>query len=97
MTQDDIALTVSRATGSDITLVKIVIDNFLNHTHALASAGYEVELRNLGTFRTKTSARKRWDFKLQDKVVGEYRRIVFKVADNLKPRMVGNERRDRED
>jgi nucleoid DNA-binding protein len=98
MTQDDIARNVSiTLADQDVEAVQEIISVFLKHVHVLVSAGYKVELEGLGTFSTKTSARKRWDFKLQDKVVGEYQRIVFKVADNLKPRMVGNERRDRED
>jgi nucleoid DNA-binding protein len=98
MTQDDIARNVAaNLADQDVEAIQEIINVFLKHVHVIASMGYEVELEGLGTFSTKTSARKRWDFKLQDKVVGEYRRIVFKIADNLKPRMAGNERRDRED
>lgn len=98
MTQDDIARNVAVSMADqDHEAVKEIINVFLKHVHVLASVGYEIELEGLGTFSTKIVTQQRWDFKLREKVPSAYRRIRFKIADNLKPRTAGNERRDRED
>jgi nucleoid DNA-binding protein len=97
MTQDDISRSVAATLDLDPEMTRSIIGHFIGQTHTLISIGYEVKIESLGTFRTKTTLRKLWNFQRRESRMVELKRIVFKVADNLKPRVAGNGRRDRKD